>query len=183
MITAIKLIYLLKFYVPYLVNKEYRCGFHMGLSFGCTSIGRHLPHVDGVDAYLIWAVGNIFRRRGWRNVTDYCIGRLFRIREECKTVEIIFLRGGFYGRIVCHFLYYETGYISFISELLLSFDVFFWLESNEDCCRSDHYWWRPARFLGAFSDSAFFPPVVRVSMSVILRGRRIGELTLLLEAP
>jgi hypothetical protein len=34
--------------------------FHLSLPVGCSSSGRHLPHVDDVEAYVLKAVGNIF---------------------------------------------------------------------------------------------------------------------------
>jgi hypothetical protein len=37
----------------------------MGFSVWCSSSGRHLPHVDDVEAYVVKAVGNIFRWNGW----------------------------------------------------------------------------------------------------------------------
>jgi hypothetical protein len=90
-------------------------------------------------------------------------------------VEIISLRVGFHGWIVCHFLCYDTGSISCFSELVLSFDVFFKLL------------WSRMRFvveditnggdlpdcLGDFcSGSAFSAPVISVFMSVVLRGAK-----------
>jgi hypothetical protein len=40
-------------------------------------------------------------------------------------MEIIFLQVEFYGGIVHHFFCYDTGYISCILELLLSFEMAF----------------------------------------------------------
>jgi hypothetical protein len=48
-----------------------------------------LPHIDDVEAKS--------SRRVWRNMTDYCIERLFAICGECKIVEIIFLQREFNG--------------------------------------------------------------------------------------
>jgi hypothetical protein len=68
--------------------------------------------------------GNIFRRRIWVKVTDYCLDRLFGIWGEGKLVEIMFLQVGFHGYIVHHFFCYDMSSVSCVSELVLSFDMF-----------------------------------------------------------
>jgi hypothetical protein len=52
---------------------------------------------------------------------DYCFDRLFGIWGEGTIMDIIFLQVGFHGRVVRHYYCYDTGSISYISELVLFF--------------------------------------------------------------
>jgi hypothetical protein len=52
-------------------------------------------------------------------------GLLFGILGEGKIVEISFLQVGFHGRIVRNFFCCDTGFIPYISELVVFFDVAF----------------------------------------------------------
>jgi hypothetical protein len=56
----------------------------VGLSIWCSSIGRHLPHVDDAEAEALRAVGNIFCWYVLGKVTDYYLDRLFRIWRKVK---------------------------------------------------------------------------------------------------
>jgi hypothetical protein len=50
MVNTIQLVYLLRFYIFSLGNKEERGVFHMVLSVACSSSGRYLLHVDDFEA-------------------------------------------------------------------------------------------------------------------------------------
>jgi hypothetical protein len=62
MVKAIQLEYL-EILCFMLSNKEQSEGFHVGLSVGCCSSGLHMRHVYDVEAKVLKAVRNIFRRR------------------------------------------------------------------------------------------------------------------------
>jgi hypothetical protein len=81
-----------------------------------------MPHVDDVEAWALKAAGNIFRWRVWVKMTEYCVYRLYGILEDVEIVEISLLQIGFHG-CFRHFFCYNTGSFSFISELVLPFDV------------------------------------------------------------
>jgi hypothetical protein len=115
--------------------------------------------------YLHWRV--------WSKVPDYCLDRLFGIWNEGEIVKIVFLQVGFHSWRVLRLSCYDTGSSPCISELVLSFNVFF-----------KSLWSRMRfvvevitiggglpRFLGASScGSVFSASAVSVSMPVVLRG-------------
>jgi hypothetical protein len=56
----------------------------VGFSVGCCSSGRHLLHVDDVEALVLKAVGNSFRWRDWCKMIDCCLQRLSEFVEKVK---------------------------------------------------------------------------------------------------
>jgi hypothetical protein len=116
----------ISFDFKFLVKVTRKRGLHIGLSVGCSSIGCHLLHIDDVETYVLKAAGNMFRRCVWGKVIGLDnLDRLFEIWGGGRIVEIMFLQIGLHCGIVHPFFCYDMGSVSFVSELVLSFDMFF----------------------------------------------------------